>query len=220
MAKKKIKKQRSNNIPKEYTKDLPRVSSIVEFVYPFWWKDKELFLDWLWKKNVDYIEYMEEASYWGRFVHSQLENRIINWINYSWKEYRGYVDNWLSIINSWEFEFIESEKYVRWADYQGTIDCVVKRVSDWKYWILDWKTYWLAKDKFWISSTYRKPYDKLKKASLQLSLYKNIIQEYNIEFLIIAELWNNYHNLYYVDIWDKEEIDRVVKEYKLTNIDI
>jgi hypothetical protein len=51
-----------SNLPKEYSPNLPRVSSIVEYAYPFKGEDKERFLNWLWKHNIEYTDYMEEAS--------------------------------------------------------------------------------------------------------------------------------------------------------------
>jgi hypothetical protein len=98
------------------------------------------------------------------------------------------VLNGISFLKNGEYEVVETEYYVKNKDYQGTIDLIVKRLKDNKYGILDYKTYGLAKDKFGIEKVYRKPYDKLKKASLQLSLYSNIIKKYNIEFLGIIEL--------------------------------
>jgi ATP-dependent exoDNAse (exonuclease V) beta subunit len=56
--------------------------------------------------------------------------------------------------------------------YQGTIDLLAW--IDGEQWILDWKTYGIAQEILQTKSSswkYKKPYDKLKKATLQLSLY-------------------------------------------------
>ena len=207
-----------NKLPKEYSPNLPRVSSIVEFAYPFKGEDKERFLSWLWKKNIDFTEYMEEASSWGRYVHNALEQFVKTW-EFNWRKYKGYIKNWIDFLKNWEYEVVETEHYVRGRDYQWTIDIIVKRVADGKYWILDYKTYGLAKDKFGIEKVYRKPYDKLKKASLQLSLYSRIVKKYKIEFIGIVELWENYCYLHPLEFWEKDELDKLVREYKLSYID-
>jgi hypothetical protein len=208
----------SGNLPKEYKQWIPRVSQIVEFAYPFKDEDRERFLEWLWKKWVEYVDYMEEASSWGRYVHWALEKFILTW-EWNWKKYKGYVKGWIDFLNSGEYEVIATEYYVRCKNYQWTIDLIVRRKSDWKYWILDWKTYWLAKHKFWIPSLYRKPYDKLKKASLQLSLYRKAVKKWKIEFLWIIELWEDYCYYHPLDVVDDKTINTIVKEYGLNYID-
>lgn len=205
-------------LPKEYSPTLPRVSSIVEFAYPFKGEDKERFLSWLWKKNIEFEDYMEEASYWGRYVHNALE-KYIKTGEFTGKKYRWYVLNGISFLKTGAYEVVETEHYVRGRDYQWTIDIIVRRVSDGKYWILDYKTYGLAKDKFGIEKVYRKPYDKLKKASLQLSLYSRIVKKYKIEFIGIVELWEDYVFEHPLEFWEEEDIKKLIKEYKLSYID-
>ncbi len=207
-----------SQLPKEYSPNLPRVSSIVEFAYPFKGEDKERFLSWLWKKNIEYADYMEEASSWGRYVHNALEQYVKTW-KFTGRKYKWYVLNGISFLKTGEYEVVETELYVRGKDYQWTIDIIVKRVSDGKYWILDYKTYGLAKDKFGIEKVYRKPYDKLKKASLQLSLYSRIVKKYNIEFLGIVEIWEDYCHLHQLEFWEEEDILKLIKEYELSYID-
>lgn len=205
-------------LPKEYSPTLPRVSSIVEFAYPFKGEDKERFLSWLWKKNIEFEDYMEEASYWGRYVHNALE-KYIKTGEFTGKKYRWYVLNGISFLKTGAYEVVETEHYVKGRDYQWTIDIIVRRVSDGKYWILDYKTYGLAKDKFGIEKVYRKPYDKLKKASLQLSLYSRIVKKYKIEFIGIVELWEDYVFEHPLEFWEEEDIKKLIKEYKLSYID-
>jgi hypothetical protein len=50
-------------------------------------------------------------------------------------------------------------------------------------------------------------------------LYSNIIKKYNIEFLGIIELWNDYCYLHPLDFWDKEDMNKLIKEFKLSYID-
>ena len=51
----------SNN-PTNYNKDVPRVSQIVEFVYPFIGESKDRFHSWLEKHQISLADYMKEAS--------------------------------------------------------------------------------------------------------------------------------------------------------------
>lgn len=206
------------SLPSNYSPILPRVSSLVEFAYPFKWEDKDRFLDWLWGKNISELEYMKEASEWGRYVHSMLEKYIKTW-EFTGRKYKGYMRNGISFLNNGDYEVIETEYYIKTKDYQGTIDLIVRRVSDGKYWILDWKTYGLAKDKFGILKVYRKPYDKLKKASLQLSLYSRWIKKYKIDFLGIVELGSDYCHLHPLDLWNKDKLTELIAQYKLSYID-
>lgn len=189
----------------------------MEYAYPFRNEDKDRFLDWLWKKNISYEDYMQEASSWGRYVHWALESYILRW-EWKWKKYKGYVEQWIAFLKKGEYEVVSTEKYVKTKDYQGTIDLVVRRVSDGKYWIMDFKTYWLAKDKWGIPTVYKKPYDKLKKASLQLSLYSRA-EKRKIEFISVIEIGSTYLNIYELDFWTDEELDTLIKEYKLSYID-
>lgn len=206
-------------LPKEYSPNLPRVSQIVEFKYPFKEEDKDRFLEWLWKKWVEYVDYMEEASSGGRYVHAALEKYILTW-EFTWKKYKEYVKNWIAFLDLGEYDVVATEYYTKCRDYQWTIDLVVRRKSDWKYWILDFKTYWLAKERFGIPSVYRKPYDKLKKASLQLSLYSDSVKrKWNIEFIGIIEIGKDYCYYHPLEFIPQSEIKQIVKEFKLNYID-
>lgn len=59
--------------PPKYTPDLPRVSQIVESVYPFIGNAKERFEDWLMANDIGVEEYMQEASEGGTYVHTAME---------------------------------------------------------------------------------------------------------------------------------------------------
>lgn len=48
--------------PANYDSSLPRVSEIVEWAYPFTESARERFEDWLWRKDIEYADYMGEAS--------------------------------------------------------------------------------------------------------------------------------------------------------------
>lgn len=200
--------------PTNYVTWLPRVSSIVEWVYPFGWDERERFLDWLWEKDVELEDYMKEASTWGTYVHASLEKYLKTW-EWNGRKYKNLVEFWIQFIKDYDVKPIETEKYVKCRDYQGTCDLIAE--IDWEKWILDWKTYWLAKTKFWIAtSKYRKPTDKLKKARLQLNLYWKVLK---IDKFAVVELTEFGYKFYPLEKMEKKELDWIIKEFKLNYVD-
>lgn len=203
-------------LPTQYKEWLVRVTSIVDYIFPFEAKAKERFLDWLWKHSIDYDDYMEEASSWGRYIHKAMEIYCVDW-EFKGKKYKWYTSSWIEFLKNCAYEVVCAEKYVQCKteglEFQGTIDSVVRRKSDGKYWILDFKTYWLAKDKWNLQSAYKKPSSKLKKAALQLSLYA-YAEELNIEFIVVVEIWNWYTKEWELAMWDKGEVENIIMNYK------
>jgi ribosomal protein L11 methylase PrmA len=204
--------------PTNYKPNLPRVSSIVEFAFPFIWEKKDRFLNWLEEKGVSLEDYMEEACVWGTYVHKAMED-YSNWKKPKKKKYTKIIEAGIRFHEEHKLETIGSEVYVSTKDYQGTVDrlCYLKDLQNEWPWIIDWKTYWLAKDKFGISSTYRKPYDKLKKAQLQLSLYAYAIGYKNIGVVELTNDW--FYYFHPLSLLPKREINKIIKEYKLRYAD-
>lgn len=199
--------------PSNYKEWIPRVSSICEFIYPFHWESKDRFHWWLERNYISLGEYMREASTWGTYVHLAMETYGKTW-KWRWKKYTSIVNSGIQFYNDFNVRLIEAERYVSCKDYQWTTDAIAE--IDGKKWILDWKTYWLAKLKWNIESTYRKPYDKLKKARLQLSLYARLLW---IENIWVVELDKNWYHFYPLELLSEKEIKEILLLYKNHYID-
>lgn len=152
---------------------------------------------------------MEEASSGGRYVHKQIERYLL------WEEvedsnkYADYIINWIEAIENLWIQAIEVEKYIKTKDYQGTIDIVAE--IEGQKWVIDIKTYWLAKHKFGIESSYKKPSDKLKKARLQLSLYAHTLGIKNVWVLELDKEWYHFHPLKLIP---KKQIEKIILSFK------
>lgn len=202
-----------STIPSGYTPWLPRVSQIVESVFPFTWNARERFHYWLRDNGIEVEDYMREASEWGTLVHKALED-YLHWKRTRHKKYKNLIDWGVQFIKDSWLNCIATEDYIRTKDYQWTIDLVAE--VDGEEWILDWKSYWLAKTKFQLPNTYKKPYDKLKKARLQLSLYAHAKWIKNIGVVELTEEGYHFHVLELIPI---EEINKILIEYKYNYVD-
>lgn len=195
---------------------IPRVSNIVEFVKPFsWTASDDFFKKWLHNKDIDYELYMKEASEWGSFIHSQIENYILGGQLVKKSKYINYINNWIKFITEKWIINSESEIYFlnQWKyPYQWTIDLVCE--MEWYKRIIDFKTYWLAKDSFWLENRYKKPNNKLKKAQIQLSLYAYSLWIEKIWIVILTKEDYYFHEL---ELLPKKEITKILKNYYLTN---
>lgn len=205
------------NNPTNYNPNLPRVSSIVEFVFPFEWEGKDRFLDWLDAKWVSLEDYMEEACTGGTYVHKAMED-YANWEKVNKRKYKKIIDNGILFHKESEITTLYSEYYVSCNEYQWTIDRVAQKWDD--IWIIDFKTYSLAKAKFNLTSVYRKPYSKLVKAKLQLNLYKRALKKLklfkwkNIR-LFVVELNEDKYYIHELETMVEAEIKTILKQYKL-----
>jgi len=107
------------------------------------------------------------------------------------------------------------EVYFQTKFYQWTIDLVAE--IDGEKWVLDWKTYGLAKHKFNIPiSEYKKPSDKLKKARLQLSLYALAKWIKKIWVIELTETGYHFHPL---ELYPPKELKKMIEEYRFHYID-
>lgn len=201
--------------PSGYDKDLPRVSSIVEWAYPFEWENRKRFEDWLWKNDVELGDYMKEASEGGTSVHKALETFMEWGVPKYKKRYSKIVEGGIQFIRDYEVKPIEWESYVLCRDYQGTCDLICE--IGWEKWIVDWKTYWLAKIKFNLrSKEYRKPHDKLKKAKLQLNLYGKVKKIKKFAVVELTEDWYKFHPL---ELIPAKELNKIIKDFKYSYVD-
>lgn len=198
-------------MPTNYSPSLPRVSEIVEWAYPFTPEARERFEDWLWRKDVEVEDYMGEASSWGRYVHKELEKFALTWRS-TWKKYRNYVEAGIRWAKDYDVKFVSTETYVRWKNYQGTCDAVVEIEGE--RWVIDWKSWGLAKDKFGIPQPekYRKPSDKLKKARLQLSLYGKALKIK--KFAVIELSYDGNYHFHPLEKLDDKELNKILKGFE------
>lgn len=203
-----------DKLPEQYIQWLPRVSQIVESFYPFLWEARDRFLQWLEMKNISFSEYMEEASSWWRYIHSKLEQYVLTGATRP-RKYKTYVEAGIQFLKDFNVKPIATEKYVRCKDYQWTIDLIGE--IDGKKYILDYKSYWMAKDRYWLGSKeYRKPYSKLKKARLQLSLYARVEK---IKHIGIIELLIDGYHFHELKLIPNKELDTMILEFKNNYID-
>lgn len=204
--------------PTNYDLNLPRVSSLVEFKFPFIWNKKDRFLSWLNDKWILLEDYMEEACSGGTYVHKAMEDYWY-WLKPKVRKYKDIILNWIKLHNDRQIKTIYSEYYVKCKEYQWTIDRIATMDGDDDtIWIIDFKTWSLAKLKFWITTIYRKPYEKLVKARYQLYLYKRALSKIK-EFkwkkirMCIAELNENWYYVYPLEDVDEKEIKTLLKEF-------
>lgn len=222
-----------------YVEGLPRVSHIVGLVFPFEGEGKKRFHLWLEKKNIDVDHYMNVANSYGTAIHLWLERYIIG--QNTEQTEKGMEDYILCKENNEKYVLLEQQyephltKYVGYGicflkennvlpihtehyicvegKYQGTIDLIGE--IDWEKWVLDWKSYSCTQEILWIRKweyKYKKPYTKLVKASLQLSLYALPLGIKNIWVVELAYDWYHFHKL---SLYSQEEIDIIVNNYHL-----
>lgn len=229
-----------SNLPPWYSEGIPRVSSIVDFVFPFKWDDVNLNV-WAWldkagnpteqdarlaySSDTPYLAlasiYLREAQDVWTFIHRQLE-LFLEWEDLEDKEelyelHQEEIENWLTFLSEYNPNNTETEKYIREPQdrYQWSIDLVAD--LDWLgRTIVDWKTYWIARKRFWIpySANYKKPYDKLKKARLQLSLYAYALG--NIDTICVVELTNGEYHLHILEKYTDKELETILTNFELS----
>jgi len=201
--------------PKHYSKDVPRVSSIVGWMHPFEGTDWEAFFHkWLEGKWISVKEYMKEAENAGTFIHSKLEEFILTGRKYNWSKYKQLLSNAFEFIEWMNLSKEKTEVYFCNNDYQGTVDCIAN--YNWKKYILDWKSWWIAREKFGLEVPNKKQTGKLEKAKLQLSLYAKHFKIKNIAVVELRSDWVKFHEL---ERMSNKELNEIIEEYKLHNIE-
>lgn len=210
-------------LPTKYKEWIPRVSDIVSFIYPFDGEWEQRYLDWLSKNWIKQSDYMLEATTVGTFVHKQMENYILGHEqdvdDELYSLHRKEIEFWLEFLRIKKEQWAElfAELYIRdkYNRFQWTIDLVIADRKNKKVWLVDFKTYWIAKKRWGLPNTYRKPYDKLKKVSLQLSLYAEYFRQkgYNIEELAVLILRDDMAKEEIVKELTSEEINEVISKF-------
>ena len=204
-----------------YIEGLVRVSHIVSSVFPFEGEAKKRFAAWLKSKGIKLDHYMNIANSYGTAIHLWLEQYIkssqennetdINMSTYE-PHLTKYVSYGKQFLKEERVTPIHTEHYIVVDNkYQGTIDLIGE--IDWEKWVLDWKSWGIAQEILRTkgpSWKYKKPYDKLAKTTLQLSLYALPLWIKNIWVVELAEHWYEFHKL---KIMTQEEIDIIIKNY-------
>lgn len=212
------------NDTSHYIEGVPRVSDVVSFIFPFEWEWKDRYLNWLWINKIDQDDYLTEAQVVWTFVHKQVENFI------KWKDFdrdhpfinihSNEIQHWASFVLRelmWEHE-LHTEQYILDDKYRYQWTCDLVRIDEVnkRVWIYDWKTWWIAKKRWNLPNNYKKPYDKIKKVALQLSLYAEYYrkQGYDVMGLYVVWLHTTWAYPFELDIYSKEEIDDILGKWK------
>lgn len=198
----------------EYIEGLPRVSRIVEASFPFeWTEDQRRFHQWLQVKAIEPSVYMQVATEAWTSIHSSLE-KYINWEDKQAVKHVSYVSAGKQWMKDYNVVPKITEHYIRTERYQWTIDLVAEMA--WDLWIIDWKTWSIAQDLLWTkwpNWKWRKPYEKLKKATLQLSLYA---EAEGIENIAVVELCDGNYHFHPLEKKSKEELKLLIDNYYKT----
>lgn len=184
-------------LPKGYIPWIDRVSNIVSFNFPFEWNSKEQYLKWLEKNNIPEEEYLEEAQIVWTFVHLQLEKYLLleplDLTDRLFNLHKKEIEWWLEFlrdlfIKPWKLlsEVVVLDEKQR---FQGSIDLIRIDEKTKTVWLYDWKTWGIAKKKWWLNNSPTKNVDKLKKVALQLSLYAEVYRQKGYKIWWIAVLW-------------------------------
>lgn len=216
------------NLPSNYSEWIDRVSSIVDFVFPFSVEDDQRFTERLWWKSINKDEYMNTAKDWWTEVHRCLEEYILGHkFELSIKALEIEVSNWLKYIDQLKEKHkwaqIYTEYYIKddRGLYQGTSDVVV---IDWnKVYIYDWKTYWVAKKRYNLPNVVKinknwtpaKPSSKIAKVSLQLSLYAEYFKRlwYEIWWLYLVHLHTDWAFEFSCPLYSSEELEEILTKF-------
>lgn len=193
-----------------YINWLPRVSTIVESVYPFDGNAKKRFERWLSQKWISSESYMKVASEAWTAIHLSLEKHIKGGQEDN-VPFPSYVESWKKFLNELSVLPLEIEKYIRTEHYQWTIDLIGEIEGE--KWVLDWKTWWIAQTILETKkegAKYKKNYWKLKKAQLQLSLYA---YSEGIEKIGVVELLETGYKFHKLDIIQKCDIEGIINNY-------
>lgn len=209
-----------DELPTKYKEGIPRVSRIVEALFPFEGTEDEFrFHNWLKSKDIPVDEYMRVASSYWTAIHKGMEDHI-SWFPILDSEYEPYLTKYtnygIDFLKKENVAPLHTEHFICTEDYQGTIDLIAW--IDWELWILDWKTYWIAQEILgtkWSKWKYKKPYNKLKKATIQLSLYA-YGSNMGIKNIGVVELADDGYHFHKLKKLSSKEIKEIINQYNLT----
>lgn len=204
------------SLPENYIEWITRVSELVSYKYPFAWTEAERrYKQWLDKVWVEESDYHNEACDVWTFVHLQMEKEVLkqplDLEDEYYTKHSKEVECGLQFMKDYELTNMETEIYCRDNQnrYQWSIDLVAEK--DWKRILVDWKTWGIAKKRFWLPHNARKPYDKLKKVALQLSLYAKAL--WNIDEIYVVWLHEQGYFAYKLELSPDAELEKLLLEF-------
>lgn len=209
------------SLPEWYKEWIDRVSNIVSFVFPFDWNSKKRYLDWLELNWINEDEYLKEAQDVWTFVHLQLEKKVLKKRLQKSKPlfnlHQAEIEFWIEYLEWLDGDFIPEKVVIDSQErYQGTIDLVRIDEKNKKVWLYDWKTWGIAKKKYWLPNKYKKPYDKIKKVALQLSLYAEYYRNlgYTVEWIYVLWLHETGCYEYELELYSTRKLNHIIRAYQ------
>lgn len=211
-----------------YVKNVRRVSDLVSFVYPFEGNSKERYEGWLSSKGILNDDYMDVAQTHWTYIHQVMEDYMLWKEEIIWKLHKVHsneIEEWKKYIDDLKARFPDTkwvpEAYVidNKNRFQGTADLV--RINWNKVFLYDYKTYEIAKKHFNLPQklnknwTPPKPTDKLKKVSLQLSLYAETYKQlwYEIGWIYLVWIHSSWVHEYEAELYSSEKLEEIIKEF-------
>lgn len=212
------------SLPPNYIEWVTRVSSLVEHLYPFEGTEWERrYKSWLKSKWIAEPEYIAEACDVGTFIHLQMEHKVLgNPLDVAddlYSKHRNEIDNWLDFMDSYKFTDMQTEIYCRDKHnrYQGSIDFLWTSPEGKKV-LIDWKTWGIAKKRYWLPNKTTKPYDKLKKVALQMSLYAKAL--WNIDEIWVVWLHDEGAFVYKLELVEDSSLEELIESHQNKDLEI
>lgn len=206
-----------------YVRNIPRVSNIVSFVFPFDWNSKQRYLDWLNKLWITEEEYLWWANELWTYIHKQMENIIkgdkIDIKSPFYKEVKDIINNWKEYIKKLKKDWYKLLTEVYLKDklnrYQWTTDLVLIKNNE--IIIADWKSYWVVKRRYNLINKSTLDSDKREKVRLQLSLYAYAMLDSNSSYrcskVKLLYLHDDLIREYEMDLIPRSEIEKIINDY-------
>lgn len=165
--------------------------------------------------------YIKEACDVWTFVHLQMEHKVLgdplDFDDSLFQKHQNEIVNWLNFMDDYNLTDMETEVYCRDKHnrYQGSIDLLASN-AEWKKVLIDWKTWGIAKKRFGLPNSKTKPYSKLKKVALQMSLYAKAL--WNIDEIWVVRLHEEGYFAYKLDIVPDEELDALIISHQTKDL--
>lgn len=214
-----------NSLPEWYIEWVERVSNIISFLHPFEWTEAQIrYRQWLTKNKIKEEDYMSEACNAWTFIHKQMElwveNKPLEFDSPFFEPNRKEILDGLSFLWKLFHKELRSEVVVHdnKLRYQWTIDLLEIDEEKKEVSLYDFKTWGIAKKKFWLPSPFRKPYSKMEKTAEQLSFYAETYRQKWYTIKKIAVVWLHQSGCYVYDLplLDSLEINKILDDFTLS----
>lgn len=151
---------------------------------------------------------MKTLNQFGTTIHTQAQSLgILGYMAGDWWD-NPYTKSLVRFFNDYEVNLISSEIFMETDEYCGTADAIVELTINGtrRIYLLDWKTWWAYKYIYGIRHDIAKkngePYaqtQNLKKAQLQLSMYRNGLNQLVDDMAVvwITSVWYFFFPLTY-----------------------